>query len=176
MNKKLFLMLGLAGGALVASPACARERMTDEQMDSHRAGFVTPTGLEVHLGAEVRTFVDGQLALQTRLSWTEAGVTREVVTGQQTPEAAARLGFDLTNVEWSGLVIERPDGVAAALSHVSDSRIANVLVNTASDQDIRLETELTLHVPDLENFQNEVLLEQTSQNIHDAIGQALQGF
>jgi hypothetical protein len=176
--KNLALFLTLAGGAFVATPALAREQLSDEQMDQHRAGFITPTGLEVGLGASVRTYVDGQLALETRLTWTEAGVTRELVSGQPTPDpaaAAARFGLDLSG-DWNGLVIERTDGVTAVLTDISDQRVANVLVNTASDQDIRLETELTLNMPQLDDFQAQMLMDQTTQSLHDSIGSALSGF
>ena len=178
MNR-LLLAAGLAGGALIASPAYARERMSDEQLDSHRAGFMTPTGVEIGLGADVRTYVDGQLALETRLTWTDQGVTREVIAGQETQDvqaAAARLGLDLTG-DWKGVVIEQPGGGAsAALTTIGRDAVGNLLVNTASDQDLRLETEITVMVADFEGVQQQFLQEQATMNLHDAIGTALQGF
>lgn len=174
--KNLLLLITAAGGALAASPAFARERMSDAQMNDQRAGFVTPMGFEVGLGASIRTYVDGNLAVETHLTWTEEGLIREVVAGQETPDAkaaAAKLGLDLTG-DWQGLIIEHQDGgVSAALTSITSDRVVNLLNNSASDQDLRLETEINVVIPGLENLQQQFLQDQTAQGIQDIVSSAI---
>lgn len=175
MKTFLLLLTAAGGAALTATPAFARERMSDSEMESHRAGFMTPMGFEVGLGANIRTYVDGTLAVETRLTWTEQGLIREVVSGQETPDAkakAAALGLNLEG-DWQGLIIEHDDGVSAAMTSIGGDRVANMLVNSASDQDLRLETEINVVIPDLANLQQQFLQDQATQGIHDVIGSAI---
>jgi hypothetical protein len=173
--KILALVATLAAGALAAGPAEARSPMSDAAMAASRAGLRTPLGYDVGLGAVVRTYVNGQLALESRLTWGEQGVVREFTFGQPTPDtqaAAARLGLDLDG-DWIGLILENPDGVTAVLNSFTADRIGNLLINTASDQDIRLETEVILDIPELERFQQQFQTEQSDLRIQDALANAL---
>jgi hypothetical protein len=174
--KNLLLLIATAGGAMAATPALAREPMTDAQMSAQRAGFMTPMGFEVGLGANIRTYVDGSLAVETRLTWTEQGLIREVVSGQETPDAkakAAQLGLNLDG-DWQGLIIEHADGgVSTALTSIGGERVASMLTNSASDQDLRLETEINVVIPNLDSLQQQFLQDQAVANVQDMVGSAL---
>ncbi|HEX2561657.1 hypothetical protein [Phenylobacterium sp.] len=173
---KTFAMAAtLAAGVTAASPAQARSPMTEAEMADKRAGIMTPLGYEVGVGAVVRTYVDGALALESRLTWAEGGLMREHTIGQPTAgaqAAAARLGLNLDQ-DWIGLVLENPDGFTAVLNRFTNDGIGNLIVNTAADQDIRLETELLLDIPELERFQQQFQTEQNDMRIQDAIANAL---
>lgn len=161
--------------ALAASPAQARSPLSDAELALRRAGIMTPLGYEIGLGAVVRTYVGGELALESRLTWSEQGIARTFTVGQPTPDtqaAAARMGLNLDE-DWIGLVLENPDGFTAALNSFTSDRIGNLIVNTASDQDIRLETEVILDIPELARFQQQFQAEQTDLRIQDALSNAL---
>lgn len=173
--KILALAATLAGGVIAAGPAEARSPMSDAEMAGRRAGIQTPLGYEIGLGAVVRTYVNGQLALESRLTWAEQGLMREFTVGQPTPDtqaAAARLGLKLDG-DWIGLILENPDGFTAALNSFTADRVGNLLINTASDQDIRLETEVILDIPELERFREQFQTEQLDLRIQDALNSAL---
>lgn len=173
--KTLALAATLAAGVIAAAPAEARSPLSDAEMALRRAGILTPLGYEVGLGAVVRTYVGGELALESRLTWAEQGIVREFTVGQPTPDAqaaAARMGLNLDG-DWIGLILENPDGFTAAMSSVTQDRIGQLLVNTASNQDIRLETEVILDIPELQRFQQQFEAERTELRIQDALANAL---
>ncbi|MFC3076720.1 hypothetical protein ACFODL_01325 [Phenylobacterium terrae] len=173
--KTLALAATLAAGLIAATPAQARSPLSDAEMALRRAGILTPLGYEVGLGAVVRTYVGGELTLESRLTWAEQGIVREITVGQPTPDAqaaAARLGLNVSD-DWIGLILENPDGFTAVLNSFTQDRIGNLLVNTASNQDIRLETEVILDIPELQRFQQQFQTEQTDLRIQDALANAL---
>lgn len=173
--KILALAATLAAGALAATQAEARSPMSEAEMAAKRAGVMTPLGYEVGVGAVVRTYVDGALALESRLTWAERGFVREHTVGQPTTDAqaaAARLGLNVGE-DWIGLILENPDGYTAVLNSFTADHIGNLIVNTASDQDIRLETEVLLDIPELERFQQQFQTEQLDLRIQDALADAL---
>lgn len=173
--KTFALAAGLVAAVAAAGPAAARSPMSDAEMAGRRAGIQTPLGYEIGLGAVVRTYVDGQLALESRLTWADQGLVREFTVGQPTPDAqaaAARLGLAVDG-DWIGLILESPDGFTAALNSFTSDRVGNLLVNTASDQDIRLETEVILDIPELQRFQEQFQTEQLDLRIQDALASAL---
>jgi hypothetical protein len=167
----------LAGGLMASGPAAARSPMSDAEMAARRAGIQTPWGYEIGLGAVVRTFINGELTLESRLTWSDQGLTREFTVGQPTPDAqaaAARLGLALDE-DWIGLIFENPDGYTAALNSITSDRVGNLIVNTASNQDVRLETELILDIPELEQFKQQFQTEQLDLRIQDAVTNAVVG-
>src|SRR5690606_38894176 len=88
--------------------------------------------------------------------------------------AAARLGLALDE-DWIGLIFENPDGYTAALNSITSDRVGNLIVNTASNQDVRLETELILDIPELEQFKQQFQTEQLDLRIQDAVTNAVVG-
>ena len=48
-----------------------------------------------------------------------------------------------------------------------------MLVNSANDQDLRLETEINVVIPDLANLQQQFMQDQAAQNVQDIVGSAL---
>lgn len=162
----------LAGALLVAPLAALAQEpagpaLDDAALEGARGGLMTPAGLEVGLGASVRTYVDGTLALETRLTWTGEGAVSERVF----ESAAAK---DLTG---SG----GPRGVSAPVTvapgavvihDLTADRIASVLLSTGSDRNIRQETDLTLHLPQLPELQQRISTERLGQALQALTPQA----
>jgi len=172
------LTLICAGAALCTSYPRAAEAdpsdqagglsaMSDAELGDMRGGILTPLGLEIGFGAEVRTYVDGQLALQTRLTWTDQGAVTE------------RLG-DLGDVTATGAppdgwtaVLAGDGGATQVLHDLTDGRIASVVVNTANGREIRQNTDIRLSIPQLAELQGQLFAERLNASIQNAVGLAL---
>lgn len=97
-------------------------------------------------------------------------------TPQEVLQAAAGLGINLGTITGGGaaLVLAGENGGGTAILHnISETGLSNVLLNTAAGQDIRLETDITLVMPNLEAFQQEILSQHLQLDLFDAIGNAL---
>ncbi|RJF93613.1 hypothetical protein D3876_04685 [Sphingomonas cavernae] len=51
-----------------------QQRITESELDEIRGGFVLPNGMDISLGIEIQTLVNGALALRTVLTSMEPGV------------------------------------------------------------------------------------------------------
>ncbi len=130
------------------------EIVPDAELAEHRGGFVWE-GVQIGLGAEIRTYLNGQLALQTNISWTESGAQQtQIVSGALTPVDAAQLQAGiLTSGGISMRVGDQSVFLAnegqTALLHRTDGAIQNVIVNRASNVQANQQIDAVL---DLENF------------------------
>jgi len=93
----------------------------------------------------------------------------------QVAQAAASLGIQLGQISGGhAVVLAGPEGGGTAILHnFGETGLSNVLLNTASRQDIRIETDITLVMAELETFQQEVLSQSLQLQLNDAIGAAL---
>ena len=57
------------------------DRVTTDELSGIRGGFFTAAGANFDFGASIRTLVNGQLALQTNLTWTPQGLSVQQLTG-----------------------------------------------------------------------------------------------
>ncbi|HEV2593732.1 MAG TPA: hypothetical protein VGU01_00860, partial [Sphingomicrobium sp.] len=81
----------VAASALIDDDVSGAEKVSDEDLSKERGKFVW-AGVEVSLGAEMRTYVNGALVLQTNVSWNAQGAqTTQFVSGALTPVDASRL-------------------------------------------------------------------------------------
>jgi hypothetical protein len=132
--------------------------MDDEALAAHRGGLQTPLGVDIGFGASVRTYVDGSLALETRLTWTAEGVQSVRMFES---EAAKALTGGLANGDPGSPVSVAPG--TTVIHDLSEGRIASIVLNTANDRHIRQDTDVTLHLPQLPDLQQRVSLERLSQ-------------
>lgn len=160
----------LAGefGAVAAVP------LTDEELAAERGGLQLPTGLEVGFGASVRTYIDGALVLETQLVWTDQGAMQT----QSLPSAAAQAGGGGIALQdgaavLPGLLVPGDGGSTAVLHDLSSGRLANIVVNTANNRDIRQEMRVDLAIPELSQFQQAAIQDRANLRMLDAANVAL---
>src|SRR5262249_9361252 len=130
-----------------------------------------PNGVDVNFGAVITTYSNGIPALQTLLTWTDAGAfTTQTVgsLGQSlsslTPEQRNNLGLSgLAGME--GVVIADDSGVTALVHNVSDGSLQNILVNNASGRDLTQTVNLTLDLKDFQATQSMLDLQHLGMRI-----------
>lgn len=155
--------LGL--GAPTAAWSQYGQPLDDAELDAARGGLMTPMGFEIGFGASVRTFVDGQLALETRLTWTQQGVNTERVF-----EAPLAPGV---NIGWGEGLPSLNGGDTRIIHDLTQDRIASLVINTASDRNIRQDTDITLRLPQLPQLQQQMAIDRVSAALQSALGFAL---
>ncbi len=164
---------------LLAAPAMAQEGppLATEELEREVGGFRTPTGLEVGFGAEVLTYIDGTPALQTRLTWTDAGAVQTTMAANGTTDlsGADGAGIHLGGAPGTGLYVPGVNGGTVVLHGLDSNQISGLIFNTADNRDIRQEVNVTLNVPDLTQFQKDVVGQQLDMRLQDTIGRALEG-
>ena len=171
-----------AGALLLAHPALCESAspfdnltpMSDEDLGGMRGGFLTAGGVSFDFGAVVRTYVNGQLALETRLTWTPTGPVTEQVTGSLpgwTPLTPGQMGgLDLSGLSpgSSGLVLTDANGTTALVHNVLNGQLQNLVVNAADNRDIRQDMQVMLTLPDFDVMQQDFSVGQLgSQIFHD---------
>jgi hypothetical protein len=149
-----------AAGAAMAEPAL----LADAELAEVRGGLMTPIGLDVGFAADIRTYVDGDLALETRLVWTDTGP----VTDNSGPLATTATGLG----DWSAAIAGR-GGSTEILHDISSDRIVAVVLNTASDRSIRQDADITLTVPQLAVLENQVAAARLAQALSTAVNLGL---
>jgi hypothetical protein len=97
-------------------------------------------------------------------------------TSAELQAAAAAAGINLGGLQGNGLVVPGEGGATAILHSVSTNALTNTVINTASNVDVQLHTEINLVMPGLENLQSEIAEAALTSSLHDAIGRALSGF
>ncbi|HET8750742.1 MAG TPA: hypothetical protein VFM42_08380 [Sphingomicrobium sp.] len=159
-----------AGGA----PADDFAIVPDEELAQARGGF-NWQGVEIGLGAEIRTYLDGNLVLQTNISWSASGAQRsQVVSGALTAADAAQLQAGILSgggirMQVGGQSVFLANGGQTAIFHDAEGTIQNVLINRASNITARQEIDVAL---DLHNF-GQFQAQMTQSRVVDAIGDAM---
>ena len=148
-----------------------------EQLDEVRAGLQLPGGTEFGFGAVMSTFVDGSLALQTRLTWTDMGPVETVEAGMLTPDlmaVAAAGGIWLQGrPAVQGLVVGGDGGVTAVVHSVSGEHLGHLVLNNANNRDIRQSTDITLDIPGFAQLQHDIAAQNVDLRLQTALGLAL---
>ena len=153
----------------------ALSSIAEIELDDIRGGF-NIAGLEMDFGANVRTFINGALALETVITATDAGITSQSVTpsdGSVTGVPGLTLVFgdgsgptigdvsppnvDLSALERaSGAVLNDSNGFTAALHQINTDQILGVLVNTAAGRTIGTQLDVNITVSNFRQFQQSV--------------------
>lgn len=148
------------GDAGSAAPELAV--VDDAELAEQRAGFRVGQ-LDIRLGADIRSYLDGNLVMRTTVSWTDvAGGAQQVVTAGLSPavadEMASRLMSDagLTlNVGADKVVFA--NGGQTAFVQRTDGTIQNMIVNTASNVALRQDADIRLDVAGYAPFRADVV-------------------
>jgi len=155
------------------SLAQTQTALTDADLAGLRGGFITANGITFNFGAVARTYVGGELALETRLIWSPTGALSERRVGNvpgavdlaSALDAAKAGGLDLGGLGAAdGLLLSDANG-STALIHTLQGGIRNLVVNNADGRDLRQELEVTLMVPDLDAMQRSYAIERLGAQI-----------
>jgi hypothetical protein len=146
----------------------------DEELAQDRGGF-SWQGVDINLGAEMRTYLNGALVLQTNISWTAAGATTtQFVSGALTAADAAQLQAGM--LSGAGISMHVGDQSVylanagqTALIQAPNGAIQNILINRASNVDIRQQVDATLNLGNFGPFQQQTL----ATRVGDSLGVAL---
>lgn len=173
----------LSGGVPARSQdVSAWSALTESELAEIRGGYYTAGGLTFDFGAQVRTFVDGQLALSTSLTWTPGGLqsastaggANQPLAGTQLASVLAALGYGSTTPAGAGVVVgSQGSGATVVLQQLDASHIANVVLNTADGRSIRQDTTLTLSLPQLPNLQQSQVMLNLGRGFSDQMTSAL---
>jgi hypothetical protein len=157
------------------------ESVPDKELAGYRGGFVWE-GVQIGLGAEIRTFLNGQLVLQTNITWTPAGAqTTRFVSGALTPVDAAQLEAGILST--GGITMKVGDQSVflanegqTVFVHGTNGSIQNILINRANNITAREEIDATLDLQNFGQFQQQQLQSQVGSSAGDSVGQMLSGF
>lgn len=180
MSRLPLVELGVCAGVLLlaepafsqpVSPFDSLAPMSDDELGDMRGGFLTAGGVTFDFGAIVRTYVNGELALETRLTWTPTGPVTEQVAGSLpgwTPLTLGQVGgLDLTGLSpgSSGLVLSDANGTTALVHNVLNGQLQNLVVNAADNRDIRQDMQVMLTLPDFDLMQQDFAVAQLGSQI-----------
>lgn len=193
-----FLLAGAVLSALCCSTAAEAEtivprkasntndliafgQVSDKELARYRGGFVWK-GVQVSLGAEIRTFLNGELVLQTNVTWTPSGSqTTQFVSGALTPVDAAQLQAGILST--GGISMKVGDqsvflanGGQTVFAQATDGRIQNILINRADNITAKQEIDATLGLQNFGQFQQQNLQSHIGTSAGDMVGQAISGF
>src|SRR6185312_9027980 len=152
------------GPAPVAQPvqiakADRIQALADTALADMRGGFFLAGGVQFDFGASVRTMVNGQLALQSTVQWTQGGLVVQHVAGPGTtpipPSQLAEL-FGGNAGAQMGVTIPGQSGSTAVLTNLASGQIQNVLMNTANNQTATQNTDVLLTIYNLPQLQQQV--------------------
>jgi len=139
------------------------QALSDEELSGLRGGFLTTNGFTFGFGVVIRSYVDDRLALETRMTWTPTGPVTQQTRGDvpgMTDLASAltsllNSGIDLRNLGGTsgGVALVGGDGATALIHNVTSGQLQNLIVNSASNRDLRQDMELNLYLPDLATMQ-----------------------
>lgn len=155
--------------------------ISDAELGDLRGGFLMAGGVTFDFGAVVRTYVNGQLALESRLTWTETGpataqslgnIPGAVDLGAALDQALAA-GLDINALQGGqGILLSDASGATALVQNIQ-SGVQNLIINNADGRDLRQEVEVTLTLPNLETMQREYSLDRLGSAISQDINASL---
>lgn len=171
-----FLLAAAEPAATVShtDPLIDAATVSDEVLAEQRGGF-SWEGMQISFGADIRSYVNDQLALRTIVSWTADGATvNQFVSPSLTAADAAQIhagiltsgGIQMRVGDES--VFLANDG-QTALIHSTDT-IQNVLVNTASGVNLAQQIDAALDVSNYDGFRSALAMTRLSEALGSAVG------
>lgn len=143
------------------------------ELSDLRGGF-NVGGLEMAIGANIRTFVDGALVLESVARVSPSGLVSEMVSSTASPpgggvtfnfgrdtdvslQDVAPANVDLGGLAGdSGVAINDSNGFSAALHRITQNQILGVIVNTADGRSLRQELSVEITVQNFGSFQQSI--------------------
>ncbi len=156
------------------------ETVSDADLSSQRGGFAVG-GMDIRLGAEMRTFFNGDLVLSTVVNWDSGGATTtQMVSNSLTPayRSALQSGFSTGN----GMSLRLGDSPVyyanqgqTALVQSTTGAIQNVVVNVADNVNLVQQTDVSLDLAGYTGFRNDLVTSRVTESLSGALGAATLG-
>lgn len=148
------------------------EVMDEAEMGDLRAGF-SVAGIQFNFGAVVTSTLNGVPVLITQLTMTDTGaIVQQTLNAvgeniaSLAPEDLQALGLE-GEENAAGVVIASESGITAFVHNVAEGTLQNIIVNTATGQDITQDIDVTLTLPGFEYIQSQLALETFGLRISD---------
>ena len=144
-----------------ASAQAAFPQLTPAELDAQRGGFVL-SGVDIRLGVEMRTYIEGSLVLQTNVSWSDQGLAVDralssaLTSATRDMLAAGAFGTALKRFLDSGSVFLANQGQTALLQR-ADGSLQTIILNRASNVALRQEIDATLDLGNFAPFRNSIM-------------------
>lgn len=160
-------MLAVAGVGAAHAQQAASQPLSMDELEGLRGGYVTVDGVTFDFGANVRTYVSGELALETRLGMTPDGLTTEVTQSGQ-PGVTYLPGG-------AGLEIRDATGVTTVSNGLLSGQLRSVITNTGNDRDVRQNVDVQLTLPGFDMIQRNIDVARLASSLNAEVGLALSG-
>ncbi|AXJ96507.1 MULTISPECIES: hypothetical protein [unclassified Sphingomonas] len=131
--------------------------LSDTQLDAARGGF-SWGGMSISFGADTQTFLNGQLALQTVVRWSDTGASTVTTSGGGvTPATLAQLQSQMgrgLNIPASvaGNQVFLANAGQTALIQGANQGLQNILLNSAAGLNASQVTNATLSIGNYASF------------------------
>jgi hypothetical protein len=151
----------------------------DAELANIRGGFAW-NGVDVQLGAEIRSYIKDELVMQTTVSWTATGMQTTRFTSaalSSAGEDGLRAGLlDQSLALQNGRdAVFVANGGQTAFIHRTDGALQNVVLNTASQTQLRQETNVRLDLGNFAPLEGASLRERIGSGLSGMISGALSG-
>lgn len=152
----------------------------DEELSEQRGGFQFG-GMEIKLGADIRTFLDNDLALHTVITMDENGYNRvqTIGAGLTLADADALRNNVLSNgairMNVGNSQVFLANEGQTAIIHGNEGALQNILVNTASNISATQDVTATLELQGYDGFASTVSADQLGRSLGDDVTRAISG-
>ena len=154
--------------------------VSDTELSDQRGGFAF-AGMDIKLGADIRTFLENELVLHTVITIDENGYNRaQTVSGALTLADADTIrnnilsnGSITMNVGNSQVFLANEG--RTAIIHGSEGALQNILINTASNIIASQEVTATLDLGGYDGFAATITADQLGRSMGDDITRAITG-
>ncbi len=154
--------------------------VSDTELSDQRGGFAF-AGMDIKLGADIRTFLENELVLHTVITIDGNGYNRvQTVSGALTLADADTIrnnilsnGSITMNVGNSQVFLANEG--RTAIIHGSEGALQNILVNTASNIIASQEVTATLDLGGYDGFAATITADQLGRSMGDDITRAITG-
>jgi hypothetical protein len=154
--------------------------ITDEELGEQRGGFQF-AGMEIKLGADIRTFLNNELALHTVITMDDNGYSRVQTVGPGLTLADADAirnnvlsnGAIRMNVGDSQVFLANEG--RTAIIHGNEGALQNILINTASNITATQDVTATLDLQGYDGFAATVTADQLGRSLGDDVTRAISG-
>ncbi len=161
-------------------PLAAAVPLDDATLAEQRGGFRFE-GMDIRLGADIKTFLNGELALQTRITIADGEYRQTQIASAALTlaDADALRNSVLANGSMTMNIGDQRVYLAnegqTALIQGTDGALQNILVNTASNIDLNQEVNATLEIGGYQMFVSALATDQLRGALGEDIARAING-